>query len=157
MGLFDLFTRKNDSFYANDEYENENGEFVDEPVAHTQTTSPSSTFIPSKPSYSTTAQQPTKMQVIVIEPKSFEAANKVAEAVRQMRPVVINFENTDSHTASRIVDFVSGAIFALDGKMEKIGKDIFIVVPSNVSIDYSDKTYADISDNYATSWKETRI
>jgi len=52
--------------------------------------------------------------------------------------VLINFENTDPHEAARIVDFVSGATFALDGKLEKVGKDIFMCVPVNISIDYSD-------------------
>ena len=69
-----------------------------------------------------------------------------------MRPVVINFENTDPHEAARIVDFVSGATFALDGKLEKIGKDIFICVPVNVTVDYTDKEYTEISDKLA--WKE---
>ena len=55
-----------------------------------------------------------------------------------LRPVLINFENTDPHEAARIVDFVSGATFALDGKLEKVGKDIFMCVPVNISIDYSD-------------------
>ena len=85
-----------------------------------------------------TLQRPTAMKVVVIEPKVFEDSENITHQLRDMRPVLINFENTDPHEAARIVDFVSGATFALDGKLEKVGKDIFMCVPVNISIDYSD-------------------
>lgn len=102
--------------------------------------------------YNTVAQRSSGMKVVIVEPKAFEDSENIANQLRDMRPVVINFENTDPHEAARIVDFVSGATFALDGKLEKIGKDIFICVPVNVTVDYTDKEYTEISDKLA--WKE---
>ena len=107
---------------------------------------------PKTGGYNTVAQRSSGMKVVIVEPKSFEDSENIANQLRDMRPVVINFENTDPHEAARIVDFVSGATFALDGKLEKIGKDIFICVPVNVTVDYTDKEYTEISDKLA--WKE---
>ena len=107
---------------------------------------------PKTGGYNTVAQRSSGMKVVIVEPKVFEDSENIANQLRDMRPVVINFENTDPHEAARIVDFVSGATFALDGKLEKIGKDIFICVPVNVTVDYTDKEYTEISDKLA--WKE---
>ena len=107
---------------------------------------------PKTGGYNTVAQRSSGMKVVIVEPKAFEDSENIANQLRDMRPVVINFENTDPHEAARIVDFVSGATFALDGKLEKIGKDIFICVPVNVTVDYTDKEYTELSDKLA--WKE---
>ncbi len=50
-------------------------------------------------------QRPTAMKVVVIEPKVFEDSENITHQLRDMRPVLINFENTDPHEAARIVDF----------------------------------------------------
>ena len=65
----------------------------------------------------------------------------------------INFENTDPHEAARIVDFVSGATFALDGKLEKVGKDIFMCVPVNVSIDYNNESESGTTEQQEFNWQ----
>lgn len=160
MGLKDKwqnfkdFLTENEADYNTDDYEYEDDDYVQEtqPVANKQS-QPSSSFSPAHTGgYNTVAQRPVAMKVVVVEPKSFEDSENITNQLREMKPVVINFENTDAHEAARIVDFVSGATFALDGKLEKIGKDIFICVPNNISVDYTDKVYSDLSDKLA--WKE---
>lgn len=143
--------------YDEEEFEDNLGPDYDEPAPHTpQTNSTSSAFRPAKTGgYNTVAQRPNAMKVVIVEPTVFEDSEKITNELRDMRPVVINFEKTDPHEAARIVDFVSGATFALDGKLEKIGKDIFICVPVNVSVDYNDKSYNDLSEKFA--WKEPQI
>ena len=129
-----LFLGKND-----DDYEYEDDEDYAEDVPPVAPTAAASEFHPRKVGgTSTMTQRPTAMKVVVIEPKVFEDSENITHQLRDMRPVLINFENTDPHEAARIVDFVSGATFALDGKLEKVGKDIFMCVPVNISIDYSD-------------------
>lgn len=165
MALKDKIASWKDYFTSNEaedeyEYDEYDDEFEDEvPVGKAQTASQNSNFHSTQRTggYNTVAQRPsaTAMKVIVIEPKKFEDSENITNQLRDMRPVVINFENTDSHEAARIVDFVSGATFALDGKLEKIGKDIFICVPNNISVDYSDKVYGEISDKL--SWKEPQM
>lgn len=99
----------------------------------------------------TMTQRPTAMKVIVIEPKTFEDSATIVDQLRGMRPVLVNFENTDPREAARVVDFISGATYALDGHLEKVGKDIFMCVPSNITIDHNQETgKTDFSDQ--VSW-----
>ena len=79
-----------------------------------------------------------KMKVIVIEPKSFDDAQQVANCLREKRPVVINFENTIEEDAKRITDFISGTIYALNGEIKKVSNNVFFCAPSNVNISYSE-------------------
>lgn len=76
-----------------------------------------------------------QVKVIVIEPVNFDDAQKVADYLRKNQPVVINFEDTDSVVMKRIVDFVSGTIYALNGTLKKIGRSIIVAAPQNVDID----------------------
>lgn len=75
------------------------------------------------------------VQVIVLEPVSFDDSQKVADYLRGSQPVVINFEGTDSVVAKRMTDFVSGTLYALNGSMKKIGRNILVCAPRNVNID----------------------
>ena len=79
-----------------------------------------------------------KMKVVVIEPKSFDDAQQVANCLRDKRPVVINFENTVDEDAKRITDFISGTIYALNGEIKKVSNNVFFCAPSNVNISYSE-------------------
>ena len=79
-----------------------------------------------------------KMRVIVIEPKSFDDAQQVANCLREKRPVVINFENTDADDARRIIDFISGTTYALNGEIKKVGHNVFFCAPSNVNVTYTE-------------------
>ncbi len=157
MGLKDAFNNLRNTFSNdNDEYEEYEDEYIDENETTPSNRAPSNSFRPnSAGGYNSVAQRPNALKVVVVEPKNFDAAETIANNLRDMRPVVINFEGTDAHDAARIVDFVSGATYALDGKLEKIGKDIFICAPNNVSVDHSDKTYTELSDKF--SWKEPNL
>lgn len=156
MGLMDnlkkVMISQNDDDRYDEEYEDEETEEVVEPAKPA-----SNKFTPSvsRPVSNYSVSNNDKMQVVVVEPKDFETCQKIATHIRESRPVLINFENTDSHVAARIVDFVSGAIFALDGRIQKISKHIFLVAPNSVVIDCNDKPYSNVMP--ATTWKETEI
>ena len=79
----------------------------------------------------------TRMKVIVIEPRSFDDVQQVANALKEKRPVLINFEKTDADEAKRIIDFISGTTYAISGDIKKVGKNVFLCAPSNVNVDYS--------------------
>ena len=79
-----------------------------------------------------------RMNVVVIEPQSFDDAQQVANCLREKRPVVINFENTIEEDAKRITDFISGTIYALNGEIKKVSNNVFFCAPSNVNISYSE-------------------
>jgi len=75
-----------------------------------------------------------QMRVVVMEPNSFEEAQNIADQLKTRRPVIVNLENAEKTLAKRIVDFISGTTYALNGNMQKVGNGIFLFVPNNVDI-----------------------
>ena len=97
------------------------------------------------------AQVDRPLKMMIVEPESFDDSQSIADFLRDRKPVVINFENTEPDISKRVVDFVSGATYALDGNIQKVGKDIFLCVPSNVTVDRSKHDYGDFTAQLA--WK----
>ncbi|MGM9569226.1 MAG: cell division protein SepF [Phascolarctobacterium sp.] len=81
------------------------------------------------------------INVIVLEPISFDDSPKIADYLRSNEPVVVNFKGTDNVLAKRMTDFISGTIYALGGTMKKLGRDILICAPKNVDIDAGEEMY----------------
>ena len=81
------------------------------------------------------------INVIVLEPVSFDDSPKIADYLRNSEPVVVNFKGTDKVLAKRMTDFISGTIYALGGTMKKLGRDILICAPKNVDIDAGEEMY----------------
>ncbi len=75
------------------------------------------------------------MKIIVHEPLSYEEAPAIVEDLKSRKAVVVNFEQLDINLKRQIFDFINGALYAIEGKIQKVTKDIFILAPSNVEID----------------------
>jgi cell division inhibitor SepF len=75
-----------------------------------------------------------KLTVVVISPSSFDEARKAVDSLKQGRPIMANFEDTDKEVARRFIDFASGAVYALDGMVEKVGKNVFLFATRNVAV-----------------------
>ena len=80
-----------------------------------------------------------QIKVMVVEPTSFDDTQYVADYLKTKKPVVINFENTDDDVTRRMIDFISGTTYALDGTIQKVGYNIFLCAPNNVDISYGEK------------------
>ena len=78
----------------------------------------------------TTAQ----MQVVLVKPDRFDNVSDIAEHLRSKHAVVLNLEATNKDVARRLVDFLSGCAYALDGKIKKIAISTYIITPYNVDI-----------------------
>ena len=78
----------------------------------------------------TTAQ----MQVVLVKPDRFDNVSEIAEHLRDKRAVVLNLESTNKDVARRLVDFLSGCAYALDGKIKKVAISTYIITPYNVDI-----------------------
>lgn len=74
------------------------------------------------------------LKVIVSEPQKFEEAKELADHLKNRKQVIINLEYTPQDISQRIIDFISGTLYALDGQTQQIGRDIFIFAPNNVEI-----------------------
>lgn len=73
--------------------------------------------------------------VVVLEPVDFNDSQKIADYLRSNQPVVVNFTNTENVVAKRMTDFISGTVYALNGSMKKLGRNILVCAPKNVDID----------------------
>lgn len=76
----------------------------------------------------------TQSEVMIIEPNSFDDAMEMVQSLRERRAVIMNMKGLDEDKAQRLLDFVSGAVHALDGHQKQIGEGIFLFSPSNVVI-----------------------
>lgn len=75
-----------------------------------------------------------QLEIVVVQPRTFEDARGAADYLKMRRPVVVNLQGSHVDLARRIVDFTSGVTYALDGHMLRIGEDIFLFTPSHVAI-----------------------
>ena len=76
----------------------------------------------------------TSMQVVLVKPDRFDNVSEIAEHLRSKHAVVLNLEATNKDVARRLVDFLSGCAYALDGKIKKIAISTYIITPYNVDI-----------------------
>lgn len=76
----------------------------------------------------------TQLSVVLVKPEKFDNAAEIADHLRERRTVVLNLEETNKDVARRLVDFLSGVTYALDGKIKKVAASTFIITPYNVDI-----------------------
>lgn len=81
---------------------------------------------------------PAEVRVVVRRPSSFAESEAIAALVKAGQAVVVNLEELPMETARRLVDYLSGATYALDGNMEKVGAAIFLFAPADVNIHVRD-------------------
>lgn len=89
-------------------------------------------------------------KMILLEPRAYSEAQQIADYLKERNTVVVNLKRVTSEQAKRIVDFLSGTIYAIGGGMQKIGGGIFLCTPNNVNIQgkITDETEGkDIHDN----------
>ncbi len=75
------------------------------------------------------------MKISVHEPLNYDDGPAIIDDIKVRKAVVLNFEQLDSGLKRQIFDFVSGGLYAMDAKIQKVNKDIFILAPNNVEID----------------------
>lgn len=80
------------------------------------------------------ARRSPSMEVCVIKPNSVDDAREITETLLASRTVILNLEGLDLEVAQRIIDFTSGATYAISGNLQKISNYIFLVTPTNVDI-----------------------
>lgn len=78
--------------------------------------------------------QTNKNKVVIFKPGSFEDVREITNEVKNRRAVIVNLERLDKDNAKRVLDFMAGSIFALDGTVKKIGPGIFLFAPDNVDV-----------------------
>jgi cell division inhibitor SepF len=76
-----------------------------------------------------------KNKTILVEPRAFSEAQQIADYLKAKNQVVVNFKRVTSDVSKRIMDFLNGIIYAIDGKMEKLGPGIVLCAPKGFEIE----------------------
>ena len=75
-----------------------------------------------------------KQEVVLFHAKSFDDAAKAADELRRKKAVILNMENVDKSLTRRVVDFLSGAVYALDGRVKKVAQSTYLFCPHNMDV-----------------------
>ena len=92
-----------------------------------------------------------QVKVIISQPSTFEQSEEICEHLKEKKSVIMNLEYVNKDVARRIIDFVGGAAYALDGNMQKISNSIFLVAPFNYEIT-NEVMKEDIKNKLSVSW-----
>lgn len=78
--------------------------------------------------------RPATVSIHRAEPKRFNEAREIGERYREGVPVIMNLQGADDAVARRLVDFASGLVFGLDGKIEMVASRVYLLTPANVEV-----------------------
>jgi cell division inhibitor SepF len=133
-----------------DEYDEEIGDYAEEQEAPRARRS--SPFAATKQEQSTSYSSPSsdspsggfngqvlsmgsgKQEVVLFHAKTFDDAAKAADELRRRKAIILNMENVDKTRTRRVVDFLSGSIYALDGSVKKIAQATYLFCPHNMDV-----------------------
>ena len=92
-------------------------------------------------------------KMILLEPRAYSESQQIADHLKNRNSVVVNLKRVTSDQAKRIIDFLSGCIYAIGGNMQKIGVGIYLCTPKNVNVqgkisDESEKIKADVEEEW---------
>ena len=74
------------------------------------------------------------IKMVISQPTTFEQSDEICAFLKERKSVIVNLEYVNKDVARRIVDFISGGVYALDGYIQKVSNSIFLVAPSNYEI-----------------------
>ena len=74
------------------------------------------------------------VRMVVFQPQTYEDTQTIIDNLKTRKPVIVNLESLNVDVAQRVLDFISGAIYALDGSVRKVSKGIFLLAPKGVDI-----------------------
>ena len=94
---------------------------------------------------------PQQVKMVITQPTSFEQSEEICNYLKEKKSVIVNLEYVNKDVARRIVDFISGAVHAVDGHIQKVSNSIFLVAPVNYEI-ASDLAREEIKNKLSVSW-----
>lgn len=108
-------------------------------------------FFGRKSSKVVSMPQPQQVRMVITQPTSFEQSEEICNYLKERKSIIVNLEYVNKDVARRIVDFISGAVHALDGHIQKVSNAIFLVAPVNYEI-ASDLAREEIKSKLSVSW-----
>ncbi|MBE6686147.1 MAG: cell division protein SepF [Ruminococcaceae bacterium] len=74
------------------------------------------------------------LELKVVRPERFETVTQIADHLINNRTVVLNLEATNKETAKRMIDFLSGVAYSIEGNLKKVANNTFVITPGNVAV-----------------------
>ncbi len=74
------------------------------------------------------------LELKVVKPDRYENVNQIADHLLNRRTVVLNLEGTNKETARRLIDFLSGVAYSIDGQLKRVANNTFVITPHNVDV-----------------------
>ena len=96
-------------------------------------------------------QQTNAIKMVISQPTTFEQSDEICSFLKEKKSVIVNLEYVNKEVARRIVDFISGGVYALDGYIQKVSNSIFLVAPSNYEIT-NEMAREEIKNKLSVSW-----
>lgn len=96
-------------------------------------------------------QQGQAIKMVISQPTTFEQSDEICAFLKERKSVIVNLEYVNKDVARRIVDFISGGVYALDGYIQKVSNSIFLVAPSNYEIT-NDMAREEMKSKLSVSW-----
>ena len=106
------------------------------PAAPAATAAPVATAAPAAPSFGGQVlnMNSGKQEVVLFHAKTFDDAAKAADELCKRKAVILNMENVDKALTRRVVDFLSGSVYALDGRVKKVAQSTYLFCPHNMDV-----------------------
>ena len=95
--------------------------------------------------------QTQQIKMVISQPTTFDQSEEICEFLKEKKSVIVNLEYVNKDVARRIVDFISGGVFALDGHIQKVSNSIFLIAPYNYEIT-NEIAREEISNKLSVSW-----
>ena len=99
---------------------------------------------------------PSTGKMILLEPRAFSESSQIADHLKKRNTVVVNMKRVTPDQAKRIIDFLSGTVYAIGGDLQKIGGGIYLCTPKNVDVEGSiseeDKNNKDKDSDNILDW-----
>ena len=95
--------------------------------------------------------QAQSVKMVISQPTSFEQSEEICSLLKEKKSVIVNLEYVNKDVARRIVDFISGGVYALDGHIKKISNSIFLIAPTNYEIT-NEMAREEIKNKLSVSW-----
>ena len=91
------------------------------------------------------------VKMVITQPTSFEQSEEICNYLKEKKSIIVNLEYVNKDVARRIIDFLSGAVHALDGYIQKVSNSIFLIAPANYDIE-SDLAREELKNKLSVSW-----
>ena len=95
--------------------------------------------------------QTQSIRMVISQPTSFEQSEEICGFLKEKKSVIVNLEYVNKYVARRIVDFISGGVYALDAHIQKVSNSIFLIAPINYEIT-NEMAREEIKNKLSVSW-----